>query len=133
MSLKKLNLKGEEVQPGEEHLQAMDVATFVAWRDLFLRGEDKQISIVEYKCHVLLLALRDGTGTPLLYKFTDEEYPDDAPLDEVLDGINPKDYFKAWKRYFRTQTRERIEELYNIYRFQIQDISPEVELLLGKD
>lgn len=135
-TLRRVDIEGNPTT-SDDYLQEVSAGTFIAFRELLLQGEDRDITLQEYKCYVVLMSAHEG-GRPHLhhmlwkavYKGTDLVPLDStdwyAPIGKLLKYITAEQFFAA-VTYFKDVTpNDWINKAFDAIQ-RVAPFSPEAE------
>jgi hypothetical protein len=112
-TLKKVDLEGNPTE-AEDHLLEISAGAYIAFRDLLLRGEDKNLTIFEYKCYMVLLSAHEG-GVPVLYTLLHGDIPELTVHDSVtsiLKQTTTNQFFDAVNSFRELVSQGWVESAY---------------------
>ena len=137
--LRKVDLKGNPTTEPDFFLE-VSAGTFIKFRNLLLSGPDKQMTIFEYQCYVVLLSSHEA-GRPLLhnmlwfsvYKGTELNPPVwGMPIGPLLEYITAEQFFKAVTYFMENTPKAWIIEAFEAIN-SVAPVSPEAEASLKNE
>lgn len=117
-TLRKVNMNGEPTED-RDHFLETSAGTFISFRELLLKGEDKNITVFEYKCYMVLLSAHVD-GKPILRHFLQEtNEAQDDPFDgvgvmKILRSVTPEHFFRAVDKFREETPQSWIEDAYEV-------------------
>ena len=117
-TLRKVDINGEPTEDKDYFLET-SAGTFISFRELLLKGEDKNLTVFEYQCYMVLLSAHVDSK-PILNHYLEEtkeasEYSfEDVGVMKILKSVTPDHFFRAVDKFREETPQIWIEDAYSV-------------------